>query len=178
MKRVAWLVAASLVLAAGDASADEPDDSRAIGAFAAGAGLMLGSAAAGLTVEGADVHRVGKDYAIASAQAGMMLAPILAHGIVDEWERGLWFSIPGAAGFLGSTVIFAAIPDIVKRGPPIVQYALSGTLTLSIFGNTIGVLDAMFAGHRARARAAASKSSAFSIRLAPTFGGAMLMGTL
>lgn len=122
-----------------DPAADEPP---------VGLGLALGSATAlvpfatGVTImvttESRDVTLGG----LFVGEAGLVLAPLVGHGAVGEWTRGLRFALYPAIGatFLAGLVV--ARPSIVTSGlsTPL-QYAFVLGVGETLFASSIGVWD-------------------------------------
>jgi hypothetical protein len=91
--------------------------------------------------------------------SGLTLAPLVAHGAVGEWKRGLAFSAIPAASLAGTTTLFALEPVTVAHGTLPQQRVMWGFLAAGIISSSIGVIDATFAPDRAH-----------PIHVAPTVG--------
>lgn len=141
----AWGVAAGMLVAGG--------------ALAAGSSLMVSS-----REDQVDRRNAG----IYLAEAGLTLAPFVAHGVEGEWGRGALFTLPAAAGAGGMIVLLhnqPRAPVFTAKGSDLVYSLL---WTVSILGSTAGVVDAAFAGQRASESPTLSASvsnDAFSITL-------------
>lgn len=104
-------------------------------------------------------------------ESGFLLAPIVSHGVVHEWGRGLWFAAVPAASMGGAAAVFAVDAHAVRHGVLSEQRVLWGLFSLALFTGAAGVVDVAFAGDRARA-----------VSVAPVVGdgsyGLTLRGTL
>lgn len=149
MKRA---VAAAILLVAAPASAEETaepeEDHRPALAVLAGAGVATASLAAGTIVVTQSDDLYTRNRGVLAAQAGLVLAPIVAHVVVKELGRGALFALVPLAGQLAMGALFTAHPQVLDRGEPPVQYTFAGSLVVSILGAAIGVYDASRAGHR------------------------------
>jgi len=173
-RAVAPLLAAALLLApsARAEDADERADARA------GAALIVGSLTATLPfLAGATLIATGTDITQRNAgtylaEAGLVLAPLTAHGVMGEWGRGLLHSAWPAVGMGGMTTLLLLRPDVVEGGTLGTQYAYVSIMIFTVFSSAVGVADAMRAKERARA----------PVRVAPMVGngrvGIVLGGTL
>ncbi len=132
------------------ADAREPDETLAlaVGAatellpFAAGVSLMATTTSRNLTLDG-----------LFLGEAGFVAAPVVAHGVVGEWGRGLRFAVLPAIGasFLAGLVV--ARPSIVTSGLSTgLQYAFVLSIGESLFTSSLGVLDVTGATARQKQR--------------------------
>jgi len=146
------------------ARAAEPD-----GAIAFFTGAVTQVAA--FTAGGAILGTSGKDRQIDNAgwltiHAGLTLAPLAAHGVAGEWARGAAFAAVPAA-MLGSTgALFALEPGAVEHGTLPQQRVLWGLFGIGLASSLAGVIDAAFAGDRARALVLEPRLSAGEVGLA------------
>ena len=185
MKQIgaAGALLAALVVCPGAARAGEPgrisgDEERDDAALAllAGGGVTFVSLATGGLMIGRGQHEFVKNAGLLGAQSGMVLAPFVAHAVVGETKRGVWFSLPLLVPVATNSVLTGLYPSIIKRAPAGIQYATFIAFTLSIVGGTFGVLDAVRVNERRPKRAASS----FSIvpLLGDNTAGAMVSGSL
>ncbi len=120
-----------------------------------GAAFLVGAAteAAGLAVGGSMVA-MDKGYGPLAKtgflvlEGGFVLAPILAHGVVDEWRRGALFAIlPTVA--LGATItLFSVAPGAVTDQDLGEVRVLWSMVTVGMLTATAGVIDATFVRSR------------------------------
>lgn len=82
--------------------------------------------------------------------AGLAFAPLFAHGVVGEWERGAWFSLPSLGAEAGMIAIAAARPDAVFAGNRFTRTMFVGLFTASMLTSMAGVVDAALVGDRDR----------------------------
>jgi hypothetical protein len=115
-----------------------------------------------------------KNGGLLGSQTGMVLAPFAAHAVVGETKRGVWWSLPLLAPLATNSVLTGLYPSIIKRAPAGIQYATFISFTISIFGSTLGVLDAVRVGERRPKRSLQpQKDSASSWSVVPMVGGGM-----
>jgi len=155
---------------------EEQDDAPV--ALLAGGSITLASLVTGGLLIARGENLFVKNAGLIGGQSGMALAPLVAHAVVGETKRGLWWTLPLLVPVATNSVLAGLFPSIIKRAPAGVQYATFIALTISIAGSTLGVLDAVRVGER-RPKRAAAQSPSFSIT--PMFGettGAMLSGSL
>jgi hypothetical protein len=180
----AGILLAALVVcpppAADEDARNEQTDESAIALFA-GAGVTFASLATGGLMIGLSDHELVKNGGLLGSQAGMVLAPFVAHAVVGETKRGVWWSLPLLAPLATNSVLTGLYPTIIKRAPAGIQYATFISFTISIVGGTLGVLDAVRVGER-RPKTSLRKESASSWSVVPMVGGgtagAMLSGSL
>ena len=79
---------------------------------------------------------------------GLTLAPLMAHGVVDEWWRGAAFSIPPALGGIGMAALLAWRPDAPIKGKQKSQKIYPVLISMSVLGSAVGVFDAAFCDSR------------------------------
>jgi hypothetical protein len=149
------------------ARADEPDP---VVGVASGAGIQTLGFAIGAMLLGTSHRAASQDNAgFLTIEAGLALAPLVAHGAVGEWGRGAAFTaIP--AGTMAATGVFLAYePGAVENGPIEQQRVLWSLLGAGILSSFAGVVDAAFARQR-------------SVIVTPTLGagsaGIAVMGVL
>lgn len=133
------------------ARSEPPSEAPRVGsALVAGAGatLLPFVVGAGLAAGGADLTT--KNAGVVMANGSFVLGPIVAHAVVGEWGRGLAFAGVPAAGTAVNAVLLAAEPQTVfgDFGP---APELTVVFVASSFVSAVGVVDAAFAGERARA---------------------------
>lgn len=180
----AGILLAALVLcspaAAQDAAHDEENNDAAV-ALLAGAGVTFASLTTGGIMITRGEHEFVKNGGLLGAQSGMILAPFVAHAVVGEVKRGIWFSLPLFVPIISNSIFTGLFPSIIKRAPAGVQYATWTGATLSILGGTLGVLDAVRVNER-RPKTHGSGATTSSLSLVPIFGdgttGAVLSGSL
>src|SRR5438128_1417502 len=106
------LLAMSAEARAADA-ADAPDEGAAL---FAGAATALVPFAVGTTMLAAANDTGQRNGGAIVAQAGLAFAPLVAHGVVSEWGRGLAFSAVPAACTVGSSVLLSVRPATISAG--------------------------------------------------------------
>ena len=152
----AFLTAAVLaVLAGGSARADElPPDPQATTSLLVGAGIATVSFGTGMTMTGTSGDGFVQNAGIVIAQSGLVLAPFAAHGVAGEWTRGLFFSLPPLATEIAMLFLIDHWGEqLVTLAPLGTQYLYSALFTGSVLFSAIGIVDAAFAGQRARSTA-------------------------
>jgi hypothetical protein len=116
------------------------------------AGFMLASDA-GLPV---------KHAGLAVLHGGLALAPLAAHGVVDEWGRGAVFAIAPALGGVGMAALVASHPGAPVVGKNKSQRIYPVLLSLSAVGSAIGIFDAALVDERAAVAVGAAASNEFA----------------
>jgi hypothetical protein len=151
--RAAVTIGLFIALAAAPASAwaAPPEDARPPIEGAVGAGiatalvpLVIGSVV--LAQNDALDRPQGPFYLI---DAGLALAPLVAHGIVGEWKRGLVFSAASSAAALGTTLMLEYNPDLIQHGEAATRVPFGVMFSLAIFTSGVGIADTFFAADRA-----------------------------
>lgn len=126
-------------------------DERRPAAFVVGAVTLLVPLALGanmMTLGGIDPKRAGW-YA---CHAGFVLAPMAAHGVMGEWGRGALFSLVPLAPLGVSVGIVESNPRVLSGGKASARGGLELMLSAGFLASGVGVVDALFAGDRARRR--------------------------
>lgn len=152
--RVAMAAAAvsAVISAADDAWADppsratEPDPGAAfiVGAVTQAAGLAIGGS---MVASGEGFGPTPKAGFIV-LQSSFILTPIFAHGVVDEWGRGLWFAAVPAAALGGTIALFSVAPGAVTDQDLGEVRVLWSMVTAGMLSSTVGVIDATFVRSR------------------------------
>jgi hypothetical protein len=150
-----------------------PSNPRASRALLTGMLLAGGSLGAGgwLVAGSDDLPRVHAGLAIGGA--GLALAPLFAHGVAGEWERGAWFSLPPALAGAGMLALVRAVPEAPVRGRRKNHTAVLFPLLVGVdvVASAIGITDAALADQR---RDTALRLTAHT---SPDFNGLQLGGT-
>jgi hypothetical protein len=165
MRLLALPLVVAAVLATIECRADESPPPSTEAALLAGAASMVLPLAVGSTLvgQGDDLHV--RNLGVGVAEGGLVLAPFIAHAVVGEPRRGLFFSAVPAAFALGTTALLLVVPDTIDGGALRIQYTFAALFIGASLGATIGVVDSLFADGRARDRA---KSAAPKLTLFPT----------
>ena len=142
------LPAAASILAPGPARADEPDTTLALVAGAATnlVGMMVGSTVIATGNGGNGVVNAGWLTICGS----FTLSPIVAHGVVGEWGRGLLFAGVPAAMTGGTVALFQIEPGTVNHGTLGQQRIMWGFVGAAFLASAAGIVDATLAAKRAR----------------------------
>jgi hypothetical protein len=143
--------------AADEDARNEQTDESALALLAGGAVTFVSLATGGLMI-GLSDNELVKNGGLLGSQAGMALAPFVAHAVVGETKRGVWWSLPLLAPLATNGVLTGLYPSIIKHAPAGIQYATFISFTISIVGGTLGVLDAVRVGERRPKKSAASWS--------------------
>jgi hypothetical protein len=154
------LASSLVVLSVGPrANAEEPDSGLGfvVGAATFVVGFGVGGA---ITATSADRNATQNTAGWMTMQSTFIVAPIVGHGVVHEWGRGLWFAVVPAAALGGSSAVFAVDPAAVRHAPLGEQRVLWSLFSVALVGGAVGVVDVAFAEDRAR-----------SVTLAPIVGG-------
>ena len=128
------------------ARAEEPNTGAA---FLTGASVFFASMGVGgllLTAKSGD-HSI-ENAGWLTAESGFTAAPILAHGIVGEWARGLVFAAPPAISVGATATLFGIQPDAIENGKLPKQRILWSFFCVGLFSSAAGVVDAAFADRR------------------------------
>ena len=124
-------------------------------------GWALASAGAidvtGFVVGGTLLARGGGDHLSDNAgwltiESGFVLSPLVAHGIAGEWGRGALFAVVPLATLAVTTALFQDEPDTVESGTLPQQRWMWAMFGAGLFTSAVGVVDALWAPARARAR--------------------------
>lgn len=89
-----------------------------------------------------------KNVGFVFAGAGLIAAPLFAHGVNGEWGRGALFCLPSLGLEAGMIGIVAARPDAVFSGTTVTRTTFVGLFTASFFIATAGIVDAALVGDR------------------------------
>lgn len=142
---------AMISVAAGARASDPPsrpgpDPAAAfiVGAVTQTAGLVIGGSMAASGEGFGPTPKAG----FLIMQSSFILTPILAHGIVDEWERGLWFAIIPTAALGGTITLFSVAPGAVTDQDLGEVRVLWSMVTAGMLSSTVGVIDAMLVRSR------------------------------
>jgi hypothetical protein len=153
----------------GDAGPPEPRAPRALltGMLIAGGSLGVGS---WLVAGSDDLRQIHAGLAIGGA--GLSLAPLFAHGVAGEWQRGAWFSLPPAVASAGMLALVRAVPEAPLRGKRKSHSALLFPVLvgLNVVASGVGIVDAALVDER---RGTALRLTAAA---APGFTGLRLGG--
>jgi hypothetical protein len=136
---IAWL---ALQPAEAFAEAENAPAPRGPRALVTGIAIVGASLAYGATMLTIDDSLATKHAGLGVMHTGLALAPLMAHGVVGEWERGAWFSIPPALGGLGMAGLLAWRPDAPIKGKQKSQRIYPVIITVSVVGAAVGVFDA------------------------------------
>lgn len=159
-RRLGVLIPSLVVLSvAPRALAEEPKS--ALGFFLGEATLVAGFGVGGaITATSGDEDTTQATAGWVTMQSTFIVAPLVGHGVVHEWGRGLWFAAVPAAALGGSSAVFAVDPRAARHAPLSEQRVLWSLLTVGFVSSAAGVIDVAFAGDRAHA-----------VTLSPTIGG-------
>jgi len=126
----------------------EESTARAPRALVTGIGIAGASLAYGGTLLTYNNSLAVKHTGLAVMHTGLTLAPLLAHGVVDEWARGAVFSIVPALGGLGMAALLAQRPDAPIKGKQKSQRYYPVLITVSVLGSAAGIFDAALCDER------------------------------
>ncbi|HEV8550706.1 MAG TPA: hypothetical protein VGQ57_16790, partial [Polyangiaceae bacterium] len=130
------------------ASPDGDDGGRVSRALVTGIGIAGASLAYGGAMLTVDRTLASKHSGLAVMHTGLALAPLMAHGVVDEWWRGAAFSIAPALGGLGMAALLAERPDAPIKGKQKSQKIYPVLITVSVLGSAVGIFDAALCDQR------------------------------
>lgn len=160
---------------------DEENNDAAVALIAGGSVTMVSLATGGLLITRGDNLFI-KNGGLLGAQSGMVLAPFVAHAVVGETKRGVWFSLPLLIPILSNSIFAGLYPSIIKRAPAGVQYATWTGASLSILGSTLGILDAVRVNERKPRSKTDEPKPTSSVSFLPMFSeglaGAMIFGSM
>jgi hypothetical protein len=181
MRLAKVLPAAALVCLPRAARADEPDTALA---FFAGASVNVVAVVAGGTAVSTAPSGVGGDarrsFGWLGIETGFVVAPLVAHGIVGEWGRGLLFSILPVAAVAGTAVMYAKRPDSVENSSLDDQRVAWSLFTAALISSTAGLVDVLTAGDASGSRRAGRRPHGIGVVpfVAPTMAGLQVQGSL
>jgi hypothetical protein len=141
------------------------DPAPAEWAVVAGATTALVPLAVGTSLLARENGPASPQAGIHVIDAGLALAPLVAHGLVGEWRRGLAFAAISGGAALGASIIVELRPDVIEHGRVAPRVSFAALLTLALFASGIGVADCAAAPERAR------RPVRFSVALVPQPGG-------
>jgi hypothetical protein len=149
------------------ARADGPDP---VVAVAVGAATVLAGFAVGGTLMAASPGSAGRTEAGWFAiESGFAIAPLVSHGLVDEWGRGAVFAAIPTGTTLATLPVFLVNDASVEHGTLPQQRVMWGLFCAGLAASTAGIIDTAFATGR-------------SLRIAPALGagnvGLMVGGAL
>jgi hypothetical protein len=152
-----WFVLASNLLAVPQtAMAAEPDTGLAF--FTAAAldtgGFIVGGALVGTSPAGG-VGDGQRSFGWLAIQAGATLSPLIAHGLVGEWDRGAAFAAIPAGALAGTAALYRGRTDGVEYSNVTEQWLVWGFFSASIAASVAGAADVLFAGSRLRGQGVA-----------------------
>ena len=130
------------------ASPEDPPPPRAPRALLTGIGIAGASLGYGATLLTWNSSLAVKHTGLAVMHTGLTLAPLMAHGVVDEWGRGAIFSIAPALGGIGMGALLAVRPDAPVKGKQKSQKIYPVLITVSVLGSAVGIFDAAFCDER------------------------------
>jgi hypothetical protein len=116
----------------------DPASAFIVGAVTQTAGLVIGGS---MVASGEGFGPTPKAGFIV-LQSSFILTPIFAHGVVDEWGRGLWFAAVPAAALGGTLTLFSVAPGAVTDQDLGEVRVLWSMVTADMLSSTVGVIDA------------------------------------
>jgi hypothetical protein len=143
-----FAVVAALSLAPRLCRAEERDAAPAL--FVGAAVLFAGFTAGGLVVASSNGDATKNNAGWLTMESGLALAPFAAHAVTGEWGRGLAFAAVPAAATAGTAALFEYDPGTVVHGSLPEQRWLWSMFGVALAASTAGIVDALFAGARAR----------------------------
>ena len=144
----------------------------ATGLFAGGVTALL-PLAFGATVIASTHDRTTQNASVYVMEAGLSLAPFVAHSVVHEWRRGALFSLPPAAAMLGMAALLESSSDVVSGGKLPPQYAFVALFCTTLFSSAFGVVDVAGSGERALLRGVTVTPTAGRDQLGLSLGGVL-----
>jgi hypothetical protein len=146
-----------------DARRAEPDTALA---FVSGAAVLVLGMGTGAALIASDAGRPPDNAGWMVIQSSFAAAPLVAHGVVSEWGRGLLFATPPLATTAGTATVFAVDSKAVRHSKLPEQRLLWSLFVVGLFSSAYGVVDSTFAGDRARRIAVAPVLSAHDVGVA------------
>lgn len=124
----------------GQAAQAGPDPTAAfvVGAVMQTTGLVVG----GAMIASGEGYGPTPKAGFLVLQSSFILSPLLAHGILDEWSRGLWFAAIPTAAIGGSVALFAVAPGAVTDQDLGEVRVLWSMVTAGMLSSTAGIIDA------------------------------------
>jgi hypothetical protein len=125
----------------------EPDTGLA---FLSGASILVLGLGVGASLIASNAGRATDNTGWMVMQSGFAAAPLVAHGVVGEWGRGLLFASPSLATTAGTAAVFAVDGKAVRHSVLSEQRVLWSIFAVGLFASGYGVVDSAFADTRAR----------------------------
>lgn len=116
----------------------DPTSAFVVGAVTQAAGMVIG----GSMVASGEGFGPTPKAGFLVMQSSFILSPLLAHGVVDEWGRGLWFAAVPTAALGGSILLFSIAPGAVTAQDLGEVRVLWSMVTAGMLSSTVGVIDA------------------------------------
>ena len=158
MRYAALPLAVAALIATTECRADEVPPSGDAAIVAGAATIVLPLSVGSLFVAQGDTLHV-RNAGVAIMEGGLVLAPFVAHAAVGEYRRGLAFSAVPATFAVGTATLLMFVPDTIDGGKLHIQYIFAATFIGAFLGSTIGIVDALLVGDRARDRSRAPRLS-------------------
>jgi hypothetical protein len=159
------ILCASFVALPARADAPDPAVAVALGAATLLAGFVVGGTLTAMSPGSAGRTEAGW-FAI---ESGFSMAPLLSHGLVEEWARGAVLAAIPTATTLATVPVFLTNDASVEHGTLPQQRVMWGLFCAGFAAALAGVIDTVFAPGR-------------SVHLAPVLGagqaGLMMGGAL
>ena len=146
----AELLHGSLARAEETVTADSRSAPNTALAFVSGAAVLVLGMGTGAALIGSDAGRPPDNAGWMVMQSSFAAAPLIAHGVVSEWGRGLLFASPPLATTAGTATVFALDSKAVRHSKLPQQRILWSLFFVGLFSSAYGVVDATFAAERAR----------------------------
>jgi len=137
---------AAIMAATTPSDAAEPDGGIA---FVAGAAAFVaGFTVGGLLLATANGGTTQGNAGWLTIESGFALAPIVSHGLTDEWGRGLLFAALPTAAVAGTATLFDVEPETVLHGSLPQQRVLWSLFVVGLLSGSAGVVDGALAARR------------------------------
>jgi hypothetical protein len=125
------------------------DGADPVVAVAVGAATLLAGFAVGGTLTAASPGSAGRTAAgWFTIEGGFTVAPLVSHGMVDEWIRGAVFAAIPTATTLGTLPVFLVNDASVEHGTLPQQRVMWGLFCAGLGASMAGIIDTAFAPER------------------------------
>jgi hypothetical protein len=118
----------------------------------AGCLLTLGAMAVGGGLAASSSQERTRKTGFEIMAGGLVLAPVVSHGIAGEWKRATVFGAVTLAMAATAVGLLEGADQILDYGRPITRVPFGAALAVELMVTGVGLSDSLMAGERARAR--------------------------
>lgn len=150
-----WAIAVAFAvsLVAGSARAETDADGPPLGwSVGAGCVVALGAMAGGGGLAASSSQDRTRKTGFEILAGGLVLAPVVSHGIAREWKRATVFGAITLALAGTATALLEGSDEILNYGRPLTRVPFGAALAVELMVSGVGLSDSLMAGERARER--------------------------